>query len=442
MLDNITSRFDKIIKALKRQSRLSESNVKEGIREIKLALLEADVNYKVVKEFVQEVEQEAFGEKVIKSVTPVEQFIKVVHDKLIDVMGSHNAELQFKKKGISVILAVGLQGSGKTTTCAKLGHYLKDNKRVLLVGADTYRPAAKDQLRVLAEQCDLGIFTGGDKDSPLNICKQALKYAKEKDYHLVIIDSAGRLQIDDTLMKELVQIKKAVEPDEILFVSDAMAGQNIVDVVSEFDNRLDISGIILTKFDSDTRGGAALSIKKTTGKSIKFIGTGEKVDNFELFHPDRIAGRILGKGDVISFVEKAQASIDMEEAAKTQERFLKNKFDLNDFLAQIRQIKKMGSLQGLLDMLPMKSQTGETDANERELVYTEAIILSMTPKERGNARILNGSRRHRIALGSGTSVQQVNKLIKKFDVMQKMMKKLRKNPKSLQGLMGGMAGGL
>ncbi|HEO64417.1 MAG TPA: signal recognition particle protein [Spirochaetes bacterium] len=440
MLDNITGRFDKIIKSLRRQSRLSESNIKDGIREIKLALLEADVNYKVVKEFIQEVEQEAFGEKVIKSVTPVEQFIKVVHDKLIDVMGSHNAELQFKKTGISVILTVGLQGSGKTTTCAKLGYYLKDNKRVLLVGADTYRPAAKDQLRVLAEQCDLGIFTGGDKDNPLKICKQALKYAKEKDYHLVIIDSAGRLQIDDTLMKELVQIKKAVEPDEILFVSDAMAGQNIVDVVSEFDKRLDISGIILTKFDSDTRGGAALSIKRTTGKSIKFIGTGEKVDNFELFHPDRIAGRILGKGDVVSFVEKAQASIDMEEAAKSEERFLKNKFDLNDFLAQIRQIKNMGSLQGLLDMLPMKGPNKAKDVDERELIHTEAIILSMTPKERGNARILNGSRRRRIALGSGTSVQEVNKLIKKFDVMQKMMKKLRKNPKSLQGLMGGMAG--
>ncbi len=440
MLDNITGRFDKIIKTLRRQSRLSESNIKDGVREIKLALLEADVNYKVVKEFVQEVEQEAFGEKVIKSVTPVDQFIKVVHDKLTEVMGSHNAELQFKKKGISVILMVGLQGSGKTTTCAKLGNYTKVNKRVLLVGADTYRPAAKDQLRVLADQCEVGFFAGGDKDSPLKICKQALKYAKEKDYHLVIIDSAGRLQIDDSLMKELTQIKDAVDPDEILFVSDAMAGQNIAEVISEFDKRLDISGIVLTKFDSDARGGAALSIKKITGKSIKFIGTGEKVDNFELFHPDRIAGRILGKGDVISFVEKAQASIDMDEAAKAQERLLKNKFDLNDFLSQIRQIKKMGSLQGLLDMLPMKGKMKDTDDNERELTYTEAIILSMTPKERGNARILNGSRRRRIALGSGTSVQQVNKLIKKFEEMQKMMKKLRKNPKLLQGMMGGMGG--
>ncbi|GMT48635.1 MAG: signal recognition particle protein [bacterium] len=440
MLENITGRFDKIIKTLRRQSRLSESNIKDGVREIKLALLEADVNYKVVKEFVQEVEREAFGEKVIKSVTPVDQFIKVVHDKLVEVMGSHNSELQFKKKGISVILMVGLQGSGKTTTCAKLGNYTKDNKRVLLVGADTYRPAAKDQLRVLANQCELGLFVGGDKDSPLKICKQAMKYAKDKDYHLVIIDSAGRLQMDDLLMKELTQIKNAVEPDEILFVSDAMAGQNIAEVIGEFDKRLDISGIILTKFDSDARGGAALSIKKITGKSIKFIGTGEKVDNFELFHPDRIAGRILGKGDVISFVEKAQASIDTEEAAKIQERLLKNKFDLNDFLSQIRQIKKMGSLQGLLDMLPMKGKMKDTDINERELVYTEAIILSMTPKERGNARILNGSRRRRIALGSGTSLQEVNRLIKKFEEMQKMMKKLRRNPGLLQGMMGGLGG--
>ena len=440
MLDKITGRFESIFKALGRQNRLTDKNIKDGVRDIKLALLEADVNYKVVKEFVREVEDEALGEKVLKSVSPTDQFIKVVHDKLVDIMGDHTAEIQLKKSGISVILMVGLQGSGKTTSCAKLGKYLKEKQRVLLIGADTYRPAAKDQLKVLADQCGLGFYTGDLKADPVNICKKGMKYAKENDYHTVIIDSAGRLQVDDTLMAELEKIKKHTEPDEILFVSDAMAGQNIVDVVNEFDRRLEISGVILTKFDSDTRGGAALSIKKTTGKSIKFVGVGEKVENFEVFHPDRVAGRILGKGDIVSFVEKAQQSIDMKEAAKAQEKFLKNKFDLEDFLGQIRQIKKMGSLSSIMKMLPIKADMSKQDAEEKNLVQTEAIILSMTPKERRNIRILNGSRRRRVAKGSGCTIQDVNRVLKQFEGMQKMMKKMKKNPKMLQGMFGGMAG--
>ncbi|MDH4127990.1 MAG: signal recognition particle protein [Spirochaetota bacterium] len=438
MLDKITDRFENIFKSLRRQNRLSEKNISEGIREIKLALLEADVNYKVVKDFIKVVEEEALGEEVLKSVTPTDQFIKVVHDKLVDIMGGEDTEINLKKKDISVILMVGLQGSGKTTTCAKLGKYLKDKQRVLLVGADTYRPAAKDQLKVLAGQAELGFFSGENNDKPVDICRKALRYAKDQDYHAIIIDSAGRLQIDKPLMDELVSIKKITEPDEILFVSDSTAGQNIVDVVKEFDRILNISGVILSKFDSDTRGGAALSIRKTTGKSIKFVGTGEKIDNFERFYPDRVAGRILGRGDIVSFVEKAQAAVDTDEAAKLQEKFLKSKFDLNDFLTQIKQIKKMGSLQSIIDMLPIKKDMKNQSIDDKNLIRTEAIILSMTPKERGNVRILNGSRRRRIANGSGTKIQDVNKLLKQFDEMQKVMKKVRKNPHSLKNLFGGV----
>ncbi len=437
MLESITTRFENIFKGLGKQNKLTEKNVKDGVREIKLALLEADVNYKVVKEFIALIEEEALGEKVLKSVTPTDQFIKIVHDKLVEIMGDHTAEIQLKKKGISVILMVGLQGSGKTTSCAKLAHYLKGNQRVLLVGADIYRPAAKEQLRILAEQCEVGFFGGEDKDKPVKICQKALNYAKDQDYHTIIIDSAGRLEIDEPLMEELDKIKKKTEPDEILFVSDSMAGQNIVGVVNAFDARLGISGVILTKFDSDARGGAALSITKTTGKSIKFVGTGEKIENLELFHPDRIAGRILGKGDVVSFVEKAQEAFDVDIAVKTQEKLLKNKFDLEDFLNQIRQIRKMGPLQGLMDMLPMGKNVNSDDLDERRILHTEAIILSMTPKERKNYRIINGSRRRRIAQGSGTKIQDVNRLLKQFEDMQKMMKKIRKSPGSLRNLFGG-----
>ncbi len=440
MLDKITSRFEGIFKTLSRQNRLSEKNIQDGVREIKLALLEADVNYKVVKDFIKLVEEEALGEKVLKSISPTDQFIKVVHDKLVDIMGSHSDEIQLKKRGeISVILFVGLQGSGKTTTCAKLGNLLKVNQKVLLVSADTYRPAAKDQLKILAGQTGLGFFTE-DHNDPIKICKNALKYAKDYEYHAIILDTAGRLQVDEPLMVELEKIKKITEPDEILFVSDAMAGQNVVDVVKSFDHRLNINGIILTKFDSDTRGGAALSIKKTTGKSIKFIGTGEKIENFEKFYPERVAGRILGKGDIISFVEKAQAAIDVEEAIKTQKKLLKSKFDLDDFLSQIQQLKKMGPLQSILDMLPIKGQMKDQSVDEKNLLHTEAIILSMTPKERKNFRIINGNRRRRISLGSGTTIQEVNRLLKQFESMQKMMQKVKKNPRFLQNMLGGMKG--
>ncbi len=436
MLENITERFDKIFSNLRKRSKFNESNIKEGVREIKLALLEADVNYKVVKDFVKEVEKKALGEKVLKSVTPTEQFVKIVNDEMIKIIGENSEELKLRKSGISTVMLVGLQGSGKTTTCAKLGLYLKKKYRVLVVGADVYRPAAKEQLRILAEKLGIGFYGGKDNEKPASICKNALKYANQNNYHVLIFDTAGRLQIDSKLMKELVDIKKTVDPQEILFVSDSMAGQNIVEVVEEFDRILDITGVILTKFDSDARGGAALSIKHVTGKSIKFIGTGEKAENLEAFHPDRIAGRILGRGDIVTLVEKAQEQFDEDEAKKLEKKFKKAQFDLNDFLNQMLQLKKLGSLGSIMDHLPLPKEMKSKGFDDKKVDRTVAIIRSMTKKERANSKIIDGSRRRRIALGSGTSIQEVNQLLGQFGELQKMLKKMKRNPNSLKGLFG------
>jgi signal recognition particle subunit SRP54 len=446
LLENIQKRFDNVFKKLSGKHKISEDNIKDGIREIKLALLEADVNYKVVKEFVKEVKEEALGEKVIKSVSPKDQFIKIVNDKLAEIMGGENKPLELKPSGINVILMVGLQGSGKTTTCGKLAYRLTKNdesKKALLVGADIYRPAAKEQLKIVAKQSGAGFFTNDDpKASAKKITKSALDYAREENYNLVILDTAGRLQIDEELMKELEDIKKVTKPDEILFVSDAMAGQNIVEVANEFDERLGISGIVLTKFDSDTRGGAALSLKKTTGKDIKYIGVGEKMEELDPFYPDRIAGRILGMGDVVSLVDKAIEASDQEELERLQKKMQKLDFDLNDFLGQIRQVKRMGSLENLLKMLPFGKDLPVDQLKGDEVSKTEAIILSMTPKERKNYKIINVSRKKRISRGSGTKLKDVNKLLQQFDKMNKMMKKMKKNKKGLQSLMDKYGGDL
>lgn len=445
MLDNIQNRFDGLIKRLKRHHKITEANIKEGIRDIKLALLEADVNYKVVKGFIKEVQEYAMGEKVLKSVSPVDQFIKIVNDKLTEIMGGSNDKLILKPNGLSIILMVGLQGSGKTTTCGKLASRIsKDykDKQVLLVGADIYRPAAKKQLEIIANQVKAGFHTGNEGISADIIVKTALKKAKSEHYNTVIIDTAGRLQIDRLLMEELETIKKISKPDEILFVSDAMAGQNIVDVAKEFDNTLNISGIVLTKFDSDTRGGAALSLKKTTGKSIKFIGIGEKMTDLDPFYPDRIAGRILGMGDIVSFVDKAIEASNEEDLLKLQKKLKKLDFDLNDFLMQIQQMKRMGPLENLLKMLPMGKDLPLDQLKGNEISKTEAIILSMTKKERNSYKIINESRKRRIAKGSGVRITDVNKLLVQFDKVSKMMKKMKKNTKQIDSLLGKFDGNL
>jgi len=373
----------------------------------------------------------------LQSVSPGEMFVKIVNDKLTEIMGGENSPLEVKPSGKTVILMVGLQGSGKTTTCGKLANRIstKDtSKRPLLVGADIYRPAAKKQLEIIAKQSNAGFYTGDEGVSAQDIVKKAMKLAEGDNYNVIIIDTAGRLQIDEALMKELEDIKKIAKPDEILFVSDAMAGQNIVDVAKEFDTRVGITGIILTKFDSDARGGAALSLKKTTGKSIKFIGVGEKISDLDPFYPERIAGRILGMGDTVSFVEKAIEVANEEDLLKLQEKLAKFDFDLNDFLSQIRQVKRMGSLDKLLKMLPFTKDLPTDKLKGDEMNKTEAIILSMTPKERRNYKIINISRKKRIARGSGVELKDVNKLLEQFDKMNKMMKKMKKNSKGLEAL--------
>jgi signal recognition particle subunit SRP54 len=430
VLENIQKRFDGLLKRISGKHKISEKNIQEGIREIKLALLEADVNYKVVKELVKELKEEALGEKVLNSVSPKEQFIKIVNDKLTDIMGGENVPLEVKPSGKTIILMVGLQGSGKTTTCGKLAKRIQkkfEGKSAMLVGADIYRPAAKKQLEIVAKQAGAGFYTDEKGVSAQQIVKDALTKSDIENYNVLIIDTAGRLQIDEELMKELEDIKKIAKPNEILFVSDAMAGQNVVDVAGEFDKRLGVSGVILTKFDSDARGGAALSIKKTTGKSIKFIGVGEKMEDLDPFYPERIAGRILGMGDVVTLVDKAVEAADEEELVKLQKKLAKFDFDLNDFLSQLRQVKRMGSLDKILKMLPFGKDLPLDQLQGNEVSKSEAIILSMTQKERKNYKIMNVSRKKRVSKGSGTKLKDVNKLLQQFDKMNKMMRKMRKN---------------
>lgn len=432
MLEKITGTFSSIVRTLSGKSTITEKNIEETVEQIKMALLEADVNLRVVRRFVNSTIEEAKGEKVLKAVNPGQQFVKIINDKIVAMLGDEKQDLKLRGPDVtSVILMLGLQGAGKTTAAHKLAARLKkEGRRPLLAACDLVRPAAVEQLSVLGEKIGVPVFKENSKDAVKN-AEAALAYAKKNQYDTLIVDTAGRLQIDEDMMAELVKIKKAVSPDEILLVADAMTGQNAVDIAKTFDEQLELSGVILTKFDSDARGGAALSLKTITGKPILFIGTGEKTEDFEPFHPERIASRILGMGDIVSLVEKAQNTVDQEEAERLQKRMMKNEFTLEDMLLQFQQVKKMGSMQSLIDMIPgMANQNVDMSGMKRQ----EAIILSMTKKERANHLIIGPSRRKRIAAGSGTSVAEVNKLIKQFEKTKLTMKKLTRN-KGMQNRM-------
>lgn len=429
MLQELTEKFDGVFRKLKGHGKLTDKQVSEAMREIRRVLLEADVNYKVAKQFAAAVEEKATGSDITKSVTPGQQVVKIVHDELVALMGRAAQPLRTANIPPTVIMVVGLQGSGKTTFCGKLANYLqkKQQKRPILGGADLQRPAAVEQLATIARQ--IGVESYSDLHlTPLEVCKNAFQKAREKSFDTLILDTAGRLHIDDALMNELVQIKNALQPHEILFVADGMTGQDAVNAATAFLQQLDFSGIVLTKMDGDSRGGAALSIKSVTGKPIKFIGTGEKVEALEVFHPDRLASRILGMGDVVSLVERAQEAVDQEKMQKLEKKLRRAEFTLEDFYDQIQQVKKMGPISQIMSMLPGMGGGAlkNIDMDERALVRVEAIINSMTREERRRPQIINGSRRLRISRGSGTSVQDVNKLLKQFFAMQKMMKQLSK----------------
>jgi signal recognition particle subunit SRP54 len=426
MFEGLNDRLERSFKILKGQGKITEINVAESIKEIRKALIEADVSYKIAKDFTNRVKEKALGAKVLTAVKPGELMVKVVHDELADLMGGEHEDINLKGNP-AVILIAGLQGSGKTTFSAKLANYLKSkrSKQPLLVAGDVYRPAAIDQLKVLGEQVNVDVYTEEDNKNPVKIAKNAIKYAKEKGKNVVIVDTAGRLAVDEEMMNEIAAIKEAINPQEILFVVDAMTGQDAVNTAKAFNDRLDFDGVVLTKLDGDTRGGAALTIKAVVNKPIKFVGIGEKMDALDLFHPSRMADRILGMGDIVTLVEKAQEQYDEEEARRLQKKIAKNKFDFNDFLKQIHQIKKMGNIKDLMSMIPgMGKAVKDMDIDDDAFKSIEAIIHSMTPEERENPRILNGSRRKRIAKGSGTDIQEVNRLIKQFSDTSKMMKKL------------------
>jgi len=431
MLEKISDKFSDIVKQVSGKSTISEKNIQDAVEEIKIALLEADVNLRVVRRFVNRTIEEAKGEEVLRSVNPGQQFIKIVHDKIVGLLGDERQKLELKGPDTqSVILMMGLQGSGKTTTAAKLAKQLKkEGRSPLLVAADLVRPAAVKQLQVLGEQIDVPVYAEESKD-PVKVVKHALAEAKKNLYNTVIVDTTGRLHLDEEMMKEIQKIHKAAQPVESLFVADAMTGQDAVKIAKEFDEKVGITGVVLSKFDSDTRGGAALSLKSVTGKPLKYIGIGEKPDDLEPFFPDRIASRILGMGDVVSLVEKAQETIDEDEAAKLQQKMASATFTLEDYLESFTRMRKMGSVESLLEMIPgAKGNISEDDIDEGEMKREEAIILSMTRQERKNHRILGPSRRKRVAKGSGTSVFEVNRLIKKFEKMRLMMKKVAKNKK-------------
>jgi signal recognition particle subunit SRP54 len=424
MFEDLSLKIDNALKKVRGQGRLSEKNISDTLREIRRILLDADVNYKVAKEFIDKVSEKALGKEVVASITPGQLITKIIFDELVILLGSSQTELKLNPSGITVIMVVGLQGSGKTTFCAKLARRLKDHKRkVLLAAADVYRPAAIEQLKQLGEKIDTKVFSLTEPDAR-RTATDALKFAKDNNFDTLIIDTAGRLHIDEQMMNEIADIKKLVIPSEILFVVDSMTGQDAVNSAKAFNETVDFDGIVLTKLDGDARGGAALSIRSVVGKPVKFISNGEKTDALEIFHPDRLASRILGKGDVISLVEKAQQSFDEREAEQLEEKFRKNQFDFDDFLKQIKVIKKMGSLSSLLGLIPgVSAQVKNAQIDDKALVKVEAIINSMTLKERENPKILNGNRRKRIARGSGTSIQDVNKFLKQFEEMKKMMSK-------------------
>ncbi len=431
MFQSLSEKLENAFKRFKSKGKLTEADIKAGMREIKLALLEADVNFKVVKDFIASVSERAVGADVLESLLPAQQIVKIVNEELTALMGGTQAKLTISPKPPTIIMMVGLQGAGKTTHAGKLaGMYKKQGKHPLLVACDVYRPAAIKQLEIVGEKLGIPVFSMGDKVSPVKIAEESLKFAKQKGYDMVFVDTAGRLHIDEALMKELFDIKAAVEPTEILLTVDAMIGQDAVNVAKSFNELLDITGVILTKLDGDTRGGAALSVRHVTGKPIKFIGTGEKLDAIEPFFPDRMASRILGMGDVLSLIEKAEQAYDEKKAKELEKKIRESAFTLDDYLDQFAQLKSMGSLEQLMGMMPGVKPGALKDAkiDEKVIARTEAIIKSMTPKERENPDILGASRKRRIAAGSGTTVEEVNKLLKQFDQTRKLMKQFS-NPK-------------
>ena len=436
--EGLSSRLQEITKKMKGEARITESNMKEMLREVKLALLEADVNYKIVKDFIGKVQEKALGQEVMKSLKPGEQVVKIVKDELVELLGGTESKINISPNPPTVIMLVGLQGSGKTTTAGKLANLLrKQGKKPLLVACDVYRPAAIKQLQVVGGQLNIPVYSEENNKDVVAIAKRAMNTAISKLNDVVILDTAGRLHVDEELMQELQNVKKSVRPHEILLVVDSMTGQDAVNVAAEFNEKVGIDGVILTKLDGDTRGGAALSVKKVTGAPIKFAGMGEKLSELEVFHPDRMASRILGMGDVLSIIEKAEASLDLEEAEKLEKQLSKNKFDLNDYLAQLKQIKKMGSFSSILKMIPGMNKLGDIKIDDKEFDKIEAMINSMSAEERANPKILNGSRRKRIAKGSGRQVSEINRFMESFEMTQKMMKQM-KNKGNMKKIMKGM----
>lgn len=443
MLEKISNTFSDVVKKLSGKASITEKNIEETVEQIKLALLEADVNLRVVRRFVNSTIEEAKGEKVLRSVDPGQQFVKIIYDKIVALLGDEKQDLKLKGPDTqSVILLLGLQGAGKTTAAAKLAARLqKEGRKPMLAACDLVRPAAIEQLSVLAEKVGVPVYKEDTKDA-VKVATNALTAAKKSGCDVLIVDTAGRLQIDEAMMDEIAAVKKALKPDEVILVADAMTGQNAVDIAKAFDEKLDLTGVILTKFDSDARGGAALSLKSITGKPILFIGTGEKTTDFEPFHPERIASRILGMGDIVSLVEKAQETINEEEALKLQKKMMSESFTLEDMLEQFQRVKKMGSMESILEMMPgLAGQMGNQDIDTSAMKTQEAIILSMTKKERQNHMIIGPSRRKRIAKGSGTSVAEVNRLIKQFEKTRLAMKKLTKNKGMQAKLMQQLGGG-
>jgi signal recognition particle subunit SRP54 len=430
MFENLTEKLEGVFKKLKGRGRLDEENIQSALKEIRMALLEADVNFRVVRDVIEDIRKRSVGQEVLDSITPGQQVVKIVHDRLVELMGGVSSQLRFGSRIPASIMLAGLQGCGKTTTAVKLARVVAaQGKRVYLVSADVYRPAAMEQLRVLGEQIGAGVFDAAGSDDPVMICIKAVEEARRNGYEVVIIDTAGRLAIDTEMMEELKRIKTLINPSEVLFVADAMTGQDAVNVAGRFDELLGIDGVIMTKMDGDARGGAALSLKAVIGKPIKFIGVGEKIDALEVFHPERMATRILGMGDVLTLVEKAKAVLDQTETRELEQKLRRNEFTLVDFRKQLTQIRKMGSIQEILGMIPGMNKTKalkEMAPDEKELVRIAAIIDSMTMKERRNYLLIDGSRRKRIALGSGTTVQDVNRLLKNYTEMRKMMKQLSK----------------
>jgi signal recognition particle subunit SRP54 len=440
MFETLSEKLQRVFKNLRGEGKLTEQHLDEALKELRMALLEADVNFKVVKQFTDRVKAEALGQEVMQSLTPGQQVVKIVRDELIEMLGGTNVRINFASQPPSAIMLVGLQGSGKTTSSGKLAKWLqKGGHRPLLVSVDVYRPAARDQLKVIAKDIGVKLWEGNPNDKPLQLCQDALREARNTAHDVVVIDTAGRLHIDETLMNELLEIKERVRPNEVLFVADAMLGQDAVKSAQEFHQQLGFNGFILTKMDGDARGGAALSIKQVTGQPVKFVGIGEKYDALELFHPDRLVSRIMGMGDILSLIEKAEEVVDKKKAVELQEKMLSDNFTLDDFRDQLKQIRKLGTLDQILAMLPSIGpfkDLQKVKVDEKELVRVEAIINSMTPKERRNHQLINGSRRKRIARGSGTSVQQVNQLLKQYAQTRKMMKGMKNSMfgKRLKGM--------